>query len=137
MDDTDIHGVPDATLGGYIAHHNRPPAYEGCDRQPYTVSIEVEQTGDLRAPYSGYLVFPRWAETGLGIVGHVETPLLARGRTPEEVQEQLGLLTLGAVKERLDDAIRRREAEDGEAAAGGAGPDAGRPWATTPEHPDR
>ena len=112
LDESDIHGVPDATLGGYLEHHNRPPAYEGADAHPYTVSIEVEQTGGLRAPYSGYLVFPRWAETGLGIVGHVETDVLVTGTTAEEVERKLGELSLEAVKERLDEAIRRQE-DDG------------------------
>ena len=46
----DIHGVPDATLGGYLDTHDRPPAFEGADGHPYTVSLEVEQTPDLRAP---------------------------------------------------------------------------------------
>ena len=71
----------DGTLGGYLAVHSRPPAYEGTDGHPYTVSIELEHTGNLRAPYSGYLVFPRWAETGVGIVGHVETDTVIEART--------------------------------------------------------
>ena len=69
-------GKDDTTLGGYFHVHNRPPAYEGSDGHPYTVSLEVEKTGNLRTPYAGYLVFPRWAETGVGIVGHVETRTL-------------------------------------------------------------
>ncbi len=112
LNDANVHGVPDSTLGGYMGHHSRPPAFEGCDAQPYTVSIEVEQTGNLRAPYSGYLVFPRWASTGLGIVGHVETDVLVTGRTAQEVEEGLEAMSLEAVKERLDEAIRARvEAE--------------------------
>lgn len=50
---------PDATLGGYLEVHNRPPAFEGEDGQPYTVSIEVEKSANLRAPWVAYLVFPR------------------------------------------------------------------------------
>ena len=84
-DDTDIHGPPDATLGGYFRTHDRPPGFEGVDGYPYTVSIEVERTADLRAPWEGYLVFPRWARTGLGIEGHVETPTLWSGSSKEAV----------------------------------------------------
>ena len=102
----------DATLGGYLAEHNRPPAFEGVDGQPYTVSIEVERTSNLRAPWEGYLVFPRWAETGLGIVGHVETPVLAEGRTREEVEERVAETSLLQVKELLDLAIARRREEE-------------------------
>ena len=42
--------VSDHSLGGYLAVHNRPPAYEGTDGHPYTVSIEIQQTGNLRSP---------------------------------------------------------------------------------------
>lgn len=113
MMDTEIHGVPDATLGGYLAEHERPPAFEGIDTKPYTVSIEVERTGDLRMPWSGFLVFPRWADTGLGIVGHVETDMLERGRTEDEVRGRLEGLSLERVKDLLDEAIRRRRDGDG------------------------
>ena len=82
------------------------------DGQPYTVSIEVERTSNLRAPWEGYLVFPRWAETGLGIVGHVETPVLAEGRTREEVEERVAETSLLQVKELLDLAIARRREEE-------------------------
>jgi hypothetical protein len=76
----------DSTLGGYFAEHNRPPAFEGVDRQPYTVSVEVEKRANLRTPWIAYLVFPCWAETGLGIVGHVETPVLWEGQDRGEVE---------------------------------------------------
>jgi hypothetical protein len=103
----DVHGSPDATLGGYFREHDRPPAFDGVDGEPYTVSLETEKTPDLRAPYEGYLVFPRWAATGLGVMGHVETPTLVRGRTHEEALEALGKLPLLQVKALLDEAIRR------------------------------
>ncbi|HET9949851.1 MAG TPA: hypothetical protein VFQ22_13085 [Longimicrobiales bacterium] len=96
----------DSTLGGYLRVHDRPPAYEGPDGHPYTVSIEVEKTANLRAPYAGYLVFPRWAQTGVGIVGHVETPTLVECRSAEEAARRLGELTLLEVQELLRAAIR-------------------------------
>jgi len=103
--------LEDGTLGGYQAHHNRPPAFEGMDGSAYTVSIEVEKTGDLNAPFSGYLVFPRWADTGAGIVGHLETPTLATGKTQDEVEKTLGALTLHEVNRFLAEAIIRRTDE--------------------------
>jgi hypothetical protein len=99
---------PDATLGGYLRLHDRPPAFEGPDGYPYTVSMEVEKTPNLRAPFAGYLVFPRWAETGLGVVGHVETPILLERPTRQEVEADLGALTLTEVRVFLDEAIARR-----------------------------
>ena len=95
----------DLTLGGYLREHSRPPAFEGVDGEPYTVSAEAEQTPNLRAPYEGYLVFPRWAVTGLGVVGHVETGTLERGPSREAVLEALRRLPLRRVKEILDIAI--------------------------------
>ena len=106
--DTSEADASDATLGGYLKVHDRPPAFEGSDGQPYTVSIEVESVGNLLAPYVVYLVFPRWAETGLGIVGHVETPVIAEGKGHDEVQSQAEALSLGEVKRLLDEAILDR-----------------------------
>jgi len=105
--DHEVHATEDATLGGYFKVHERPPAFEGLDGQPYSVSIEVERTPDLIHPFVGYLVFPRWAETGLGIVGHLETPTLWEGTTRAEVVEQIGETPLLRVKALLDEAIRR------------------------------
>ncbi len=107
-------GDPDeTTLGGYLRIHERPPAFEGTDGHPYTVSIEVEKTPDLRAPYEGFLVFPRWATTGVGIVGHLETPTLWQGTGRDEVLRQAGDTSLLRVKELLDEAIRRESNDDG------------------------
>lgn len=106
-------GEDDRTLGGYFAVHSRPPAFEAADGQPYTVSIETERTGDLRAPVAGYLLFPRWAATGLGIVGHVESPSIWRGATRGEVVERAGALTLREVQRLLNEAVARRADEEG------------------------
>jgi len=95
----------DTTLGGYLATHDRPPAFEGPDGHPYTVSPEVERTPNLRAPYAGYFVFPRWATTGAGIVGHLETPNLVEGASRQEVLDALGALPLIEVYTRLIEAL--------------------------------
>ena len=106
----EIESSPEATLGGYLREHGRPPGFEGADGDPYTVSLEVEKTPNLAAPHEGYLVFPRWASEGLGVVGHVETPVLCRGKTKDAVFQELGELSLHRVREFLDAAIRRRRA---------------------------
>ena len=114
-------GDDDCTLGGYFAVHSRPPAFEACDGQPYTVSIETERSGDLKAPVAGYLVFPRWAETGLGIVGHVESPLLWKGSTRDEVVEQAGAVTLHEVQRLLNEAVLRKAGAEGGGAVAAEG----------------
>ena len=116
LDDEPLDGGPeesnsgeasDTTLGGYLEVHERPPAFSGSDEQPYTVSVELESVDNLAAPYVGYLVFPRWAETGLGILGHVETPVLWEGRSKDEVQGRAHALPLTEVKRLLDEAIQQ------------------------------
>jgi hypothetical protein len=102
----------DLTLAGYLEMHDRPPAFEGSDGHPYTVSMEVERTGDLRAPYHAYLVFPRWAQNGVGIVGHAESPTLAQCRSSEEADGLLGALTLHQVREILEDVLSRAAADE-------------------------
>lgn len=98
----------DTTLGGYLHVHSRPPAFEGCDGQPYTVSIETERLPELKAPVGAYLVFPRWAATGLGVVGHVETNLLWRGSTATEARAGAEALPLQAVQDLLNRAILKK-----------------------------
>lgn len=114
----DVHGSDDATLAGYFRVHERPPAFEGPDGDPYTVSPEAEKTPDLRAPWEGYLVFPRWAATGVGVVGHVETPTLVRGRSRDEVLREMGALSLMEVQNHLHQAVRARKDNDEGKAAG-------------------
>ncbi len=111
-EDTDALDAPDLTLGGYQEVHERPPAFTGSDGEPYSASIEVESVENLAAPYVAYLVFPRWAGAGLGIVGHVETPVLCEGRSRSEGQEGVHALRLGDVKRLLDEAIQRKTEED-------------------------
>jgi hypothetical protein len=109
----------DTTLGGYFRVHNRPPAFEGSDGHPYTVSVETERTANLKAPFVGFLVFPRWAQTGVGIVGHVETPGLVEAGTVEGATQAMGALTLYEVQDLLEAAIVERTAADGAGEGGG------------------
>ena len=111
-EDSDSPDAPDGTLGGYLDVHERPPGFTGVDGQPYTTSVEVESVENLVAPYVGFLVFPRWAGTGLGIVGHLETPVLWEGRSRGEVQDRILALPLTEVKRLLDQAVQRKYGED-------------------------
>lgn len=110
-EDSGSSDAPDLTLGGYQEAHERPPAFTGSDGEPYTASIEIESVDNLAAPYVAYLVFPQWAGAGLGIVGHVETPVLCEGRSRSEVQEEIDALRLSDVKRLLDEAIQRKTEE--------------------------
>ena len=111
LTDDELRQLEDGTLGGYLESHGRPPAFRGRDGHPYTVSVEMEQVGDLDRPYAGFLVFPRFALSGIGVVGHVETPFLWRGASPEDIHRQAEALTLRELSELLEDALRKREPE--------------------------
>ncbi len=105
----------DLTLGGYIEKHDRVPAFEGPDTMPYTVDIDTEETGDPARPWVAFFVFIRWAATGAGIMGRVESGDVAAGATETEARQAAHDLTLYEVKTELDAAIaRRRELENGE-----------------------
>jgi hypothetical protein len=103
-------GVTDETLGGYQAVHGRAASFEGCDGEPYTVAVDTDETGDPRVPFSAYLVFVRWAQTGTAVMGHIETGDLATAASEDEARAALEALPLGRVREILDDTIRRRAA---------------------------
>jgi hypothetical protein len=100
----------DVSLGGYIEEHNRVPAFEGSDGQPYTVDIDIEESdvGDDR--FAAFLIFIRWAATGAGIMDHAESGDVARGSTAEDARRAALDLSLYEVKAELDAAIARRRA---------------------------
>jgi len=98
----------DATLAGYFAMHDRPPAFEGSDGQPYTVDIDMEATNDPDRPFAAFFVFIRWAATGAGIMDHVETDNVAYGPTEETAREAAMELSLYEIKAELDAAIERK-----------------------------
>lgn len=100
----------DVTLGGYIELHDRVPAFEGRDGQPYTVDVDVEATGEPDRPYAAFLVFIRWAATGAGIMDHAESGDIAAGESEEEAKRAALDLSLYEVKAELDAAIERRRA---------------------------
>lgn len=99
----------DMTLAGYVEEHNRAPAFEGADGQPYTVDVDVEHDPAQPRAYAGFLVFIRWAATGAGIMDHVESGDIARGATEEEARRAAMELSLYEVKAELDAAIARRK----------------------------
>jgi hypothetical protein len=97
--------VTDFTLGGYMATHGRAAAFGGSDGESYSVGLFTDEKADERGRYGAALLFVRWSRAGDRPVGHVETPALAWGRTPEEAEERVKALSLFDVKAALDDAI--------------------------------
>jgi hypothetical protein len=103
--------VSELTLGGYMEKHDRAAAFGGSDGQAYSVAIYVEDEPDERDRYGAALLFVRWSPAGDRPIGHVETEVLAWGRTREEAASRLRSLSLYDVKAALDEAIARAPAE--------------------------
>jgi hypothetical protein len=105
--------IPDLTLGGYLREHGRPPAFEGSDGEPYSVDVAVDESDDPDFPFVAFFLFIRWAATGQGIMTHLESGDVARGRTEAEAREAALELSLYEIKAELDATIaRRRAAQD-------------------------
>ena len=97
--------MQEVTLGGYMAKHDRAAAFSGNDGQPYSVGLFVGDEPDTSGRYAASLLFVRWSQSGERPLGHVETDVLAWGRTPEEAESRLLALSLYDVKAALDEAI--------------------------------
>lgn len=92
-----------------MAVHGRPAAFEGPDGLSYSVAIETDQTGASDRPWGAYFLFLRWRRVGpQGVEGHLETPFLAFGQSPDEARATLGDMTLAEVKAALDALVRAR-----------------------------
>jgi hypothetical protein len=106
----------ESTIGGYAAVHDRPAAFEGSDGYSYSVELMVEETGDSEAVWGGFILFVKWGRMGAqSPEGHVESDYLVHADTEVDARQQLGEISLDAVKTLLDQLIADR-----------AGPS--RPW---------
>ncbi len=106
------HSKGDAnTIGGYMAVHARPAAFEGSDGLSYSVELCADETGEADRPYGAYILFLRWRRVGeSGIEGHVETDFLAYGGSEAEARGRIGMMRLSEVKDVLEATLRAREA---------------------------
>lgn len=102
------------TLGGYMAVHARPAAFEGADGGSYSAEIVTEPTPESGAGVvAGYILFVRWRAGDPVASGHLETDYLATG-TEAEVLREIGGLSLQRVRALLDSLVHSQSA--------------GRPW---------
>lgn len=99
------------TIGGYMAVHDRPAAFEGSDGLSYSVEIVTDTSGERQRPFAAYLLFVRWGHGDPVASGHLETEFLAFATTEEEARKMVGALTLNEVKVKLDGLIKTRRSE--------------------------
>jgi hypothetical protein len=106
------------TVGGYVAVHGRPPAFQGSDGLSYSVEVASDTTGEKTRPHGAFLLFVRWNETAEPVAtGHLESPFLEYGETADEARAKLGAMHLERVKGLLDELIAAQRGEG-----------SGRPW---------
>jgi hypothetical protein len=108
------HSKGDAnTIGGYMAVHDRPAAFEGSDGFSYSVEILTDETnGD--EPWAAFFLFVKWARIGAQTPeGHLESDYLARGRTEADARSAIGAMPLNEVKAVLDRLIASRSGTTG------------------------
>ena len=106
------HSKGDAnTIGGYMAVHARPAAFEGSEGASYSVEIVTDASGDKARPFAAYLLFVRWRQGDPVASGHLETEFLAFADTEDDARRLVGAMMLNEVKARLDDLIKAKRAE--------------------------
>ena len=99
----------ESTLGGYMAVHGRPAAFEGSDGISYSVEILAEETAGADGVWGAYLLFLRWARIGAQVVeGHIETDFLAWGSTEAEARDRAGRMPLNEVQAVLENLLAAR-----------------------------
>ena len=105
------HSKGDAnTIGGYMAVHDRPAAFEGSDGFSYSVELMTDTTGHGRAEesFGAYIMFVKWARIGAQTPeGHLETEFLVYASTEADARSKIGTLPLNEVKRLLDLLIER------------------------------
>ncbi len=99
------------TIGGYMAVHDRPAAFEGSDGASYSVEIVTDTSGEKDRPFAAYLLFVRWRQGDPVASGHLETEFLACAESEEEARKMVGALHLNEVKTKLDALIKAKRAE--------------------------
>ena len=101
--------MEDATLGGYLDEHRRPPAFDGSDGNPYSAEIYVDEEPCADGRYGAAVLFVRWSVEGDGVAGHLETEYLGYGDTPADADASLRHLTLYELKDHLERLIGTRK----------------------------
>jgi hypothetical protein len=106
------HSKGDAnTIGGYMAVHDRPAAFEGADGFSYSVEILAQHEPDEDPPWAAFFLFVKWARIGAqSPEGHLESDYVARGATEDEARSRAGQLSLAETKIVLDALIARSTA---------------------------
>ena len=104
------HSKGDAnTIGGYMAVHDRPAAFEGRDGFSYSVEIMTQHEPSAALPWAAFFLFVKWARIGAQTPeGHLESDYIAHGATETDAVSRAGALSLAETSAMLDDLIAAR-----------------------------
>jgi hypothetical protein len=104
------HSKGDAnTIGGYMAVHDRPAAFEGSDGFSYSVEIMTQHEPGAALPWAAFFLFVKWARIGAQTPeGHLESDYVAHGTTENEAVSHAGALSLAETSAILDALIVAR-----------------------------
>ncbi len=96
------------TIGGYMAVHDRPAAFEGSDGASYSIELVVDRTETRSAKFGSYILFIRWGKGEPFASGHLESSYLFFAESEAEARGMAGAMPLNSVKKLLDDLIAAR-----------------------------
>jgi hypothetical protein len=100
----------ESTIGGYMAVHDRPAAFEGSDGFSYSVEIMAEPMHEAADSWGAFFLFVKWARVGAqSPEGHLETEYLLTAASEHDARSAIGETSLEEVKLLLDRLIARRE----------------------------
>ncbi|HEX8941973.1 MAG TPA: hypothetical protein VF785_02480 [Gemmatimonadaceae bacterium] len=99
----------ESTIGGYMAVHDRPAAFEGSDGFSYSVEILAEETDNPEGRWQAFFLFVKWSRLGAqSPEGHLESDYLASAPTESLARARLGEYPLADVKALIDQLIAER-----------------------------
>ncbi len=96
------------TIGGYMAVHARPAAFEGKDGASYSVEIVADKTGERGKQFGAFLLFVKWGAGDPVAAGHLETDYLEYAASEAEAIAKVGAMKLSEVRSVLDGLIEAR-----------------------------
>lgn len=86
------------TIGGYMAVHQRPAAFEGPDGRAYSVDI-VASPADEPGQFGAFFLFIRWSMGEQpALDGHIESDFLTYGFSEEDALAKLRVMPLSSVR---------------------------------------
>src|SRR4051812_2536898 len=100
----------ESTIGGDMAVHDRPAAFDGSDGFSYSVEIMCDVTDEREQIWGAFFLFIRWSRIGAQTPeGHIESDYLVHADNDADARRILGEMPIDDVKALLDRLIAERK----------------------------